>query len=68
LGIYQAMTDDERFFGSGVWVYCKSHVNPHTTGWCTVRLNEKTKLNAITYEEAVDECRQKGYPLFVFNK
>lgn len=62
------MTEDEHFFGSSTWVYCKSHVNPHTTGWCTVHSDQKIKLDAVTHKEAVDECRQKGYPLFTFNK
>lgn len=61
------MIEDQQHFGADVWVYCKSHVNPHTTGWCTVSIDQKIKLNATTRQEAEDECREKGYPLFSYN-
>lgn len=61
------MTEDEQQFGTDVWIYCKSHVNPHTTGWCTVPVGGKIRLDATTRLEAENECREKGLPLFNYN-
>lgn len=56
-------TQDLKTFGD-CYVYCSQHLNPHKTGWCTVNVGEKTKLDAKTLEQAFDECRKKGYTLF----
>lgn len=29
----------------GAWVYCKSHVGPHETGWCSVDVKNKIALD-----------------------
>lgn len=58
------MTADEKAFGSERWVYCKSHVRPHTTGWCTVRVDDKVLLDAKTREEAIAESRSKGFKIY----
>jgi hypothetical protein len=29
----------------GAWVYCKSHVGPHLTGWCAVGVDRKVALD-----------------------
>lgn len=55
---------EDLVFGEGRWVYCTQHVNPHTTGWCTVPAREKILLDATERGEAVAECRQKGYRLY----
>lgn len=54
------VSDIEKF-GKGIWIYCKQHHTPHLTGWCTVRNEEKILLNATTYDDAIKECKQKGY-------
>lgn len=51
-------------FGDDAWVYCKQHLNPHCTGWCTVSLEEKVLLDAKSYEEAIAECKAKGFVLY----
>lgn len=56
-------TDDMQKYGD-VIVYCKQHLRPHRTGWCTVSLTDKVKLDASTLETAYVECETKGYKLF----
>ena len=51
-------------FGEGVWIYCKSHMRAHQTGWCTVPKDNKVPLDATNHNDAVVECRQKGFALF----
>lgn len=58
------LIEDERVFGAEKWVYCKSHVGPHMTGWCTVPASQKTLLEATTQQEAYAECRDAGLKLF----
>jgi hypothetical protein len=48
----------------GEWVYCSQHVRPHTTGWCTVDPRNKTPLKATTYEDAKEEVRSMGLPIY----
>lgn len=48
----------------GKWVYCIHHLNPHTTGWCTVGCEHKIALKAQTPSEAVKECRKLGLKLY----
>lgn len=47
----------------GAYVYCKSHVGPHVTGWCTVFNNNKIPLEAQTQEEAFEEVKKMGLPI-----
>ena len=58
------LTEDAKVFGPDAWVYCESHLSPHGTGWCTVPARDKTKLDAITREDAYAECRAKGLYLY----
>ena len=58
------VTDDARTFGADAWVYCKSHVGPHSTGWCTVPVSDKVKLDAKDRVAAVAECKTKGLKIF----
>lgn len=48
----------------GAWVYCKSHVRAHVTGWCTVDPSRKVALKATTREEAYAEVRASGWPIW----
>jgi hypothetical protein len=56
--------EDTKAFGEGRWVYCSSHMAPHTTGWCTVSPRDKTLLDARDREAAYAECRAKGFDLY----
>lgn len=56
--------DDAKVFGVNAWVYCKSHMRPHTTGWCTVFPEDKIALSAKEQNAAYAECRAKGYELY----
>lgn len=58
------MKMDSEVFGEGRWVYCESHVRPHTTGWCTVCSSKKTLLNAANRDEAYSETRALGLPIY----
>lgn len=51
---------DAEVFGADAWVYCKQHVRPHSTGWCTVDVKDKIKLDATDRTAAIAECRDKG--------
>ncbi|MFM7009089.1 MAG: hypothetical protein ACKO0Z_07105 [Betaproteobacteria bacterium] len=57
-------TEDAEVFGESVWVYCKSHLRPHDTGWCTVPASDKIALEAKTYADAVEECNERGFELY----
>ncbi len=54
------MTEDSKAFGGDRWVYCRQHMNPHTTGWCSVRLEDKVLLDATNMEDAIKECQGEG--------
>lgn len=54
-------------FGKDAWVYCSQHMNPHSTGWCTVSVRDKTLLKAKNYEDAVKECVANEYKLYEGN-
>jgi hypothetical protein len=41
----------------GEWVYCKSHLRPHTTGWCGVPIRSKVPLKATNQDVAIREVR-----------
>lgn len=47
----------------GAFVYCRSHVRPHATGWCSVSAGEKIPLRARTSEEAYAEVRAYGWKI-----
>ncbi len=58
------ITDDERHFGYEKWVYCKAHVRPHTTGWCTVPHSQKVLLTANNYDDARNEAKSLGFEIY----
>jgi hypothetical protein len=57
-------TGDVLAFGADAWVYCSQHMRAHQTGWCTVAVRDKIKLDACTANEARDECRVRGLKLY----
>jgi hypothetical protein len=48
----------------GTWVYCRQHLRPHATGWCTVGPEDKEPLRATTREEAYAEVRANGWAIW----
>jgi hypothetical protein len=48
----------------GAWCYCKAHVGPHSTGWCTVGVGDKIALNATDRDSAFAEVRDMGLPIY----
>lgn len=48
----------------GTFVYCRQHLRPHSTGWCTVNSSDKIALKATTSEAAYDEVRANGWAIF----
>lgn len=60
----EVTTDDAKTFGVGVWVYCRQHLRPHTTGWCTVHVDQKERLEATTMEDAYAECRRRTFTIY----
>lgn len=48
----------------GAWVYCKSHVGPHETGWCSVGLDNKIALKATNRQDAMAESWAMGFRIF----
>lgn len=54
-------TDDRHL---GKFVYCKQHVRPHSTGWCTVGAYDKVPLTAETEVDAIAECRERGLKIY----
>lgn len=59
----RAEVEDFQVFGEG-FVYCFEHVNPHSTGWCTVPVHRKVGLGVKTHAEAIQKCQQLGFKLF----
>jgi hypothetical protein len=47
----------------GKFVYCAQHMAPHSTGWCTVSVEQKVSLTATDLDTAQIECRAKNLPL-----
>jgi hypothetical protein len=47
----------------GTFVYCKQHLRPHNTGWCTAHALDKIGLKATTREAAYDEVRANGWTI-----
>jgi len=61
-------SNDDKSFGSD-FVYCASHVNVHSSGWCTVPLYHKLPMNTPketddSLPEARDEARLLGLRIF----
>ena len=50
--------------GKDAWIYCSQHMCPHTTGWCTANVRDKTLLEATNYKDAAEECRKRGFELY----
>lgn len=51
----------------GPWVYCKSHVGPHETGWCSVGVDNKIALDlpgTASRKEANDLVWSLGLHIF----
>lgn len=48
----------------GRFVYCKQHVGPHSTGWCTVSASDKIPLQADNREEAYAEAKAMGLDIY----
>jgi hypothetical protein len=67
----EMLKEERETFGENTWVYCDQHMRPHLTGWCTVGVRNKTKLNFTPsgdHQEdckaAVAECRARGFELY----
>lgn len=56
----EAVTEDEKVFGCGAWVYCSQHCKPHQTGWCTVSARDKIGLGVDSAEAALNKCYDFG--------
>lgn len=54
-------TDDVQL---GAYVYCASHVGPHSTGWCGVSLSQKVGLLAADAAEAEEMVKFFGWPIY----
>lgn len=53
----------------GDWVYCCSHLRPHSTGWCSIERSHKIRLGTKGYTAdrvtaAYAECRALGLHIF----
>ena len=59
---------DDKVFGD--WVYCRQHVRPHSTGWCTVSNHDKIGLGIVGSETqeniklAFEKCRDWKLPIY----
>jgi hypothetical protein len=58
------MTEDEEAFGARKYVYCKSHLRPHTTGWCTVAAEDKVDLDTTDRDLAYKKARELGFKIY----
>ena len=59
---------DVAAFGRGEWVYCRQHVKPHQTGWCSVAVYDKIGLGVGTAKEAYAKCEEWGLKIFDYNQ
>lgn len=58
----EKLADDVIF---GEWVYCRSHLNAHRSGWCTIGLEDKIGLGPVKDSaEAIEKCRKLGLRLY----
>lgn len=55
---------DVAAFGRRAWVYCRQHVKPHETGWCSVGVHDKIGLGVATAEAAYAKCREWGLEIY----
>jgi hypothetical protein len=55
------LTEDEKIFGRNCLVYCKQHLRPHSTGWCSVDNDQKVALKSIDPKGAYAECKELGF-------
>ena len=46
----------------GAFVYCAQHMRAHSTGWCSVGIDDKQVLLAEDIESAQEEARNLGLP------
>lgn len=58
--------EDEIF---GDWVYCRQHLRPHETGWCTVSNDDKLGLGIEgktidSQRKAYAKCRRMELPIY----
>lgn len=56
-------TEDELAFGKDVWVYCRQHMKPHKTGWCSVGAHDKVGLGVTNAKMAERKCIEWGFEL-----
>jgi hypothetical protein len=61
-GPYRKLKEPDYTLGD--FVYCRSHVAPHLSGWCTVSVVDKIGLEATTPEEAFEEVKAMGLPIY----
>ena len=61
-------TEDARVFGAHAWIYCRQHLRPHETGWCTVDVDQKVKLDATSMEAAYTECKERDFHIYSGDK
>jgi hypothetical protein len=47
-----------------MYEYCKSHLGPHSTGWCTVDDDRRVPLKAKSLAEAMHYCIEQGWPVY----
>lgn len=59
---------DVAAFGRGAWVYCRQHVKPHPTGWCSVGVYDKIGLGVSTAKEAYAKCEEWDLKIFDYNQ
>lgn len=57
-------TEDVKAFGADVWIYCRQHLRPHQTGWCTVHVDQKVPLEVTSMEAAYAECRRRKFTIY----
>lgn len=59
---------DVAAFGRNAWVYCRSHLKPHETGWCSIPPRDKIGLGVKTAQEAYEKCEAWGLTIYDPNK
>lgn len=61
--------EDTEVFGKDQWVYCRAHLRPHTTGWCSVGCQDKIGLGISgkgldKMKEAIAKCHSWGLKIY----
>jgi hypothetical protein len=59
---------EDKIFGEDQWVYCKQHLRPHLTGWCSVGVNDKIGLGIFgkteeSMKKAYSKCINWGFKI-----